>query len=172
MGKSLQQRIKALEAYSPSMTFTDGNFVLGVVYKDKWVPVESDNTDIVAFTRDNQFSGNRYLYACTLENVDVLFDLIDITIDSNKELEKKTELYQKKVKELQELFLSDTPYEVLKTLEFKFPTLKKTKKQQKVEEQPVVEQETSTVVSEPEPQPVPAQPSEIDEKINKLLGGK
>ena len=61
---------------------------------------------------------------------DRIFDAIDYVIDFNKEVEQRTALFNAKIKELGEVFASET-YERLKTLKFVFEPQKKVAKKGK-----------------------------------------
>lgn len=116
MAKTLQDRIKDLEDYRPDITYKDGAFILKIKFNERWQLIKPKDKD-VAFAPDERVK-DLYWYCSTIENSDKLFDLIDETIAVNKEFEKKTALYKEKVKELQELFLSDISYERLKQVQF------------------------------------------------------
>lgn len=118
MAKSLQDRIKDLEDYRPDITYKDGAFILKIKFNERWQIIKPKDKD-VACSPDGKVK-DLYWYCSTIENSDKLFDLIDETIAVNKEFEKKTALYKEKVKELQELFLSNISYEKLKTVQFIF----------------------------------------------------
>jgi hypothetical protein len=116
MGKSFQDRIKELEEYNPDITYKDGAFILKIKFKEHWQIIEADGKEVACSQDDKDHT--LYWYCSNIENSDKLLDLIDETISVNKEYEKKTTLYKKKVKELQELFLSDISYEKLKLVKF------------------------------------------------------
>lgn len=116
MAKTFQDRIKALEDYRPDITYKDGAFILKIVFNERWQIIAPKDKD-VAHALDDKVK-TLHWYASTIENSDKLFDLIDETIAVNKEFEKKSSLYKEKVKELQELFLSDISYERLKQVQF------------------------------------------------------
>lgn len=136
MGTTLQERIKNIEEYNPDIMFKDGNFILKIRYKDNWTTITPDDQNTIAFAEDNNRK-NLYWYVCTIDNVDELFDLIDETINVNKDIERKSELYNEKVKELQELFLSDLSFDVLKSIEFTFPKKKNKQQQKKKDNEPL-----------------------------------
>lgn len=132
MGKSFQERVKALEEYNPNITFKDGAFILRIKFKKSWTVMEPENPDDVAYGTDDH-DKTWHIYVSTIENSDKVFDLIDETIAVNREMEKKITLYKEKVKELQELFLSDIPYDKLVQIQFTFP--EKTNKKKKTKTQ-------------------------------------
>lgn len=185
MGKSLQDRIKDLEDYRPDITYKDGAFILKIKYNERWQIIKPKDKD-VACSPDDKVK-DLYWYCSTIENSDKLFDLIDETIAVNKEFEKKTVLYKEKVKELQELFLSDLSYEKLKMIQFVFAddakkpkpkkTLNKAQKEKQakmVEEQPMTPDEC--VSGQPEVEVNnevdETYTGDIDDAIEKALGEK
>lgn len=117
MAKSFQDRIKDLQDYRPDITYKDGAFILKIRFKKNWQIIQPKDDNEVAYSKDDKID-DLHWYVSTIEDSDKVFDLIDETIAVNKEFEKKTSLYKEKVKELQELFLSDIPYEKLKTVQF------------------------------------------------------
>lgn len=186
--KSFQDRIKVLEDYHPDVLYKNGAFVLKIKFNDRWQIIKPKDND-VAYSQDNRIK-NLHWYVSTIENTDKLFDLIDETIVINKEFEKKCVLYKKKVKELQELFLSDVPYERLAMIQFNFadnsnkPKKKKTANKAKKDEkkcdvklahgntaienvgsQDIVEVKTDSVADE-------TYSGSIDDAIEKVLGEK
>lgn len=190
MAKSFQDRIKVLEDYHPDVSYKNGAFVLKIKFNDRWQIIKPKDKD-VAYAPDDRIK-NLHWYVSTIENTDKLFDLIDETIAINKEFEKKCVLYKEKVKELQELFLSDVPYEQLAMIQFNFvdnaneskkkkkKSANKTQKEEnnvevKVEQgnttvengssQDIPEVETNNVVDEP-------YSGDIDDAIEKALGEK
>lgn len=130
MSKSLQERIKDLADYRPNITYKDGTFILKIVFSEHWQIIEPKDTKVVAYSKDDKIP-NMYWYASTIEDSDKLFDLIEETIEVNKEFEKKASLYKEKVKELQELFLGDISYDKLKSIQFVIP--EKTVQQKKTQ---------------------------------------
>lgn len=150
--KSFQDRIKVLEDYHPDVLYKNGAFVLKIKFNDRWQIIKPKDND-VAYSQDNRIK-NLHWYVSTIENTDKLFDLIDETIVINKEFEKKCVLYKKKVKELQELFLSDVPYERLAMIQFNFagnvskPKKKKTANKVKKEKQTKLVEEKPMMADE------------------------
>lgn len=167
---TFQERVKKIEAFSPDIMFRDGAFILKVRFRENWrvIPPEDDR---IAMSEDNSVKG-LWWYVASIDDVDMLFDLIDETAEANVEMERKAALYKEKVAELKELFLSDATYDRLCTLQFTFPVKRKPRKGSdrpaeadgagkpgKAEETP----------KQPETQPVEG---EIDRKIKKAIGKK
>lgn len=185
MAKSFQDRIKDLEDYRPNITYKDGAFILKIKLNKNW-QIISPKSEKVAYAKDEKIP-DLHWYVSAIEDSDELFDLIDETIAINKEFEKKSALYKEKVKELQELFLSDISYEKLKLVQFVIqdketkPKAKKTtnkvqkEKQPKVtEEEPVVPEEITEEKPEVEVNNEVDEPysGDIDDAIEKALGEK
>lgn len=171
MGKSLQDRIKGLESFRPDITFKDGTFILKIKYKGGWTILKPQDPEKVAFAEDNNTKGV-YWYVSNIEDTDLVFDLIEETINVNKEYEKKIELYKQKVQELKDLFLSDETYERLATLQFIIPTKAKkkpTKATKKSESVPEVEQVVESSAEEIKVETPTEAISDIDKKIAKVL---
>jgi hypothetical protein len=130
MAKTFQDRIKELQDYRPDIMYRDGAFILKIRFKKNWQIIKPKDEREVAYSKDDNVE-DLHWYVSTIEDSDKIFDLIDETISINKEFEKKSGLYKEKVKELQELFLSDIPYDRLKAIQFVIPdkeTKAKTKK--------------------------------------------
>lgn len=181
MGKSFQERVKDLEEYNPNITFKDGAFILRIKFKKSWTVMEPDNPEEVAYGTDDH-DKTWHIYVSTIENSDKVFDLIDETIAVNREMEKKIGLYKEKVKELQELFLSDIPYDKLVQIQFTFPEKKNKNKKGKqqvsevseVIETPEKEPETNSIINNVVEETEPAEEkgtSYIDQQIAKVIGG-
>lgn len=116
MAKSFQDRINEIKEYNPDISYKDGVFALIITFNEHWQIIKPKDGD-VGYAPDKKVK-TLHWYASTIENSDKVFDLIAETIAVNKEFEKKTALYKEKVRELQELFLSDIAYEKLKSVHF------------------------------------------------------
>ncbi len=155
------ERIKNLEEYNPEFIFKEGAFRLSVQFKKNWKPILPEDKDVVGYKYDETI--NRHLYASMIEDIEKIFDLIDETVSVNKEMEKKVSLYKEKVKELQELFLSDIPYEKLAYLKFVFEEQKKGNKKKKKATLTEEDTEDTQIIGEVKEE------SDIDKKINEVL---
>ena len=157
MAKSFQDRIKELQDYRPDIMYKDGAFILKIKFKKNWQIIKPKDEREVAYSKDDTVE-DLHWYLSTIENSDKIFDLIDETISINKEFEKKSGLYKEKVKELQELFLSDIPYDKLKTIQFVIPD-KETKSKPKKKLTKVKKEKQTKLVEE-----MPMTPDECVEK--------
>lgn len=174
MGKTLQERIKELDEYRPNISYKDGAFVLKIYFKQGWNILEPSN-DKVAYKKDDVKKGLHW-YVSMIDDSDMIFDLIEETIAVNKEMEKKLLLYKEKVKDLQELFLSDIQYEKLVTLQFTFPGEKmkrgrKGKKQEDLVQDEVSAEEAVVGIEsiEPAKEVSTGELSELDKKVMEAL---
>ena len=125
----LQEKLIELSEYNVNFNVANGNFVIKVKYNDEWSIIKPDNNDI-AFYRDENDDSIYYYIAPITISLDKLFLAIDETIEYNRELELKVELFRNKMAELQEIFAQES-LDVLNTLEFKVKKKKKKKKKEK-----------------------------------------
>lgn len=174
MGKSFQDRIKELQDYRPDIMYKDGAFIMKIRFNKNWRIIEPKD-DTVAYSKDEQVE-NLHWFVSTIEDSDKLFDLVDEIISINKEFEKKANLYKEKVKELQELFLSDTPYEKLKLVQFVIndketkPKGKKAKQKKQSADEPVDMVESVAETSESNKQEDMAKADEASEVSQEYTG--
>ena len=174
----LQEKLIELSEYGVSFNVANDNFVIKIKYNDNWTIIQPDGDDI-AFYRDENVNSVYYYVAPITTSIDKIFAAIDETIDYNLELELKVKLFREKMTELQELFTKEN-LEVLKTLEFKVKKKKdKIKKSKQTEIEEEVEEQTetkneveSTTVEETKETEKEEKPSEIDDKISKILNNK
>lgn len=164
---TFQERVKRLEEYRPDISFKDGAFVLKLRFKPSWRIIQPNDPEKLACAEDNKTKG-LWWYVVKIEEIDELFDLIDATIEANIEMERKSELYQAKVEELKELFLSDASFEKLSSLQFTFP---KPKKGKSAKAKPEAEKTAAPAADAIEVKPVEPE-SEIDRKISKAIRNK
>ena len=113
---TIQETLLEFSPYNIDFKMQNGWFIIGLNYSSEWSIIEPQNKNIEHVVKDN-----RHYYGAKLEDnklLDETFELIRSTIIYNKDLEKKVELFQEKVKELQDIFSVET-YEDLLSLEFK-----------------------------------------------------
>ena len=143
-----------------------------MVYNPDWSVLMPENKDIYVEERNGV-----HHYIALVDNINIgdMFKCIDETINYNKDLERKLILFKEKTKELQDIF-SKEEYDKLKTLEFRFPPQKKTKKTTKKKTEikvnetnsvSVTEEKENTTVTEKE---VDEQPTQTEEVVHMKEG--
>lgn len=148
---TLQDSLKEFAPYNIDIKMIQGWLIVGMTYKKSWQILKPLNELI-----EQRENDDRIFYCAPLNQVDAddVFVSIRDTINYNIDMEKKVELFQVKVNELQNIF-SELDYEELVTIEFKYKKKKKgnTKKQnQKVIEEEIPENitEESDIIDEDE----------------------
>lgn len=148
---TLQDSLKEFAPYNIDIKMIQGWLIVGMTYKKSWQILKPLNELI-----EQRENDDRIFYCAPLNQVDAddVFSSIRDTINYNIDMEKKVELFQVKVNELQNIF-SELDYEELVTIEFKYKKKKKgnTKKQnQKVIEEEIPEniEEESDIINEDE----------------------
>ena len=148
---TLQDSLKEFAPYDIDIKMIQGWLIVGMTYKKSWQILKPLNELI-----EQRENDNRRYYCAPMNQVDAddVFVSIRDTINYNIDMEKKVELFQVKVNELQNIF-SELDYEELVTIEFKYKKKKKgnTKKQnQKVIEEEILENivEESDIINEDE----------------------
>lgn len=119
---SLQENLIEFSPYNIDFKTQNGWFIISLEYNDEWSIIEPENSKIEYLKKDN-----RHYYGSSIDNssiIDEVFELIRNTINYNKDIEKKLNLFQDKIKELQEIFAQEE-YEDLLTLEFKIKKKRK-----------------------------------------------
>ncbi len=102
----IQERLEALQPYVISMRFFQGKIpLIDVIFKDGWVVPDSE-----IITKETGNEPNYYLFFSDKEGIgiDELLDYAETIITLNIEKEKKNELLNIKVKELQRLFIDNS----------------------------------------------------------------
>lgn len=135
---TLQDSLKEFAPYNIDIKMIQGWLIVGMTYKKSWQILKPLNELI-----EQRENDDRIYYCAPMNQVDAddVFVSIRDTINYNIDMEKKVELFQVKVNELQNIF-SELDYEELVTIEFKYKKKKKgnTKKQsQKVSEEEIPE---------------------------------
>jgi len=103
---NIQERLDSLQPHIKGIRYVQGVQVVDAVFKNGWTIPESDviKKDLI------EEEGNYYVFYTEKEGVtfDDLLEYIEGIISINIEKEKKNELFKTKVKELQEIFKSNT----------------------------------------------------------------
>ena len=139
---TLQDSLKEFAPYNIDIKMIQGWLIVGMTYKKSWQILKPLNELI-----EQRENDDRIFYCAPLNQVDAddVFSNIRDTINYNIDMEKKVELFQVKVNELQNIF-SELDYEELVTVEFKY---KKKKKANKKQSQKAIEEEiTENTVEE------------------------
>ena len=139
---TLQDSLKEFAPYNIDIKMIQGWLIVGMTYKKSWQILKPINELI-----EQRENDDRIFYCAPLNQVDAddVFSSIRDTINYNIDMEKKVELFQAKVNELQNIF-SELDYEELVTVEFKY---KKKKKANKKQSQKAIEEEiTENTVEE------------------------
>lgn len=127
--KKLHECLVELAPYNIDFKTKDDKVLLGLEYKKGWQIIKPDNENIECFNY-----GDRWYYGTVMndeKNIDDIFSLIKLTITYNQELEKKIELFRKKMVELQDVFAKED-YNDLLNLSFQINKPKKRKKKENV----------------------------------------
>ena len=166
----LQEKLISLSKYNIGFKTYNDKFLVSITYKPEWSVIKPMDND-VQFMRDND-KKDSYYYIAPLdekaEHLQGIFNTIDETITYNEELEKKVELLQKKIEEMQQLF-TDKPLEELLTMEFTFKGEKKKKKQTKKKET-TVEEHTQ---EEPKKEDTKEEEeNDIDKRVSEIMKKK
>ena len=139
---TLQDSLKEFAPYNIDIKMIQGWLIVGMTYKKSWQILKPLNELI-----EQRENDDRIFYCAPLNQVDAddVFSSIRDTINYNIDMEKKVELFQVKVNELQNIF-SELDYKELVTVEFKY---KKKKKANKKQSQKAIEEEiTENTVEE------------------------
>lgn len=139
---TLQDSLKEFAPYNIDIKMIQGWLIVGMTYKKSWQILKPLNELI-----EQRENDDRIYYCAPMNQVDAddVFASIRDTINYNIDMEKKVELFQVKVNELQNIF-SELDYEELVTVEFKY---KKKKKANKKQSQKAIEEEiTENTVEE------------------------
>lgn len=141
---TLQENLIELSPYNIDFRYYGNWYLIGVQYKEGWQILEPDNPLIEHMPKDG-----KYYYSAPMNKVsiDEIFNSIKDTIEHNKDLQKKVELFQQKIEELQNIF-SVEDYDTLLTLSFKYKKYKKRKIKDKVNSEVISEEENKLNESE------------------------
>lgn len=116
----LQDRIKRIAQYFRGIEMTGGLFIVKVQYRDKWTAYPTQDMETIKVTRSDEEPNVWFYYAqADTIDMDMIFDLIEETIEMNESVRLKIELLKQKVEELKVLFDTE-PLNKLERLEFTF----------------------------------------------------
>ena len=116
----LQDRIKRISQYFRGIEMTGGLFIVKVQYKEKWADYPTQDMETIKVSSSDD-EPNVWFYYAQADTVDMemIFDLIEETIEMNESVRLKIELLKQKVEELKVLFDTE-PLNKLELLEFTF----------------------------------------------------
>lgn len=126
--RRIEESIKSCSEYFIAMNITIDHITVMLDFPETW-QIENfmENKDGVNVIKKND---NYYVVGLFENGFDVIFDVIDMIIKINKEMEEKTKLLKEKAQELTELFLNSS-LEELQNLEFQLNKPKEEKKNNK-----------------------------------------
>ena len=140
MKKNLQDRIHGIEEYFRGIEMYNDCLIVKVVFPNRW-NVSNSMDDAIKVAASETAANEYYYYADSNEcDYDDIFDLIEATINGNKDTFLKLELLKEKVEELRSIFSDGTiTVDMLRSLRFVMDEPKKkkgrkSKKSNKVEE--------------------------------------
>lgn len=110
---NLQKKLIQLSEYRCSFKYVESQFIVSMEYPSEWTVIPSEDRSIEL----GQENGVTYYLATADTDIDSVFNLIDVTIKYNLDVEKKMSLLEYNIKKLQELFISET-IEDLERLKF------------------------------------------------------
>lgn len=123
---NLQEKIISLSEYKLGFNIYSGHTIINVTYPKEWSVIKPENQEIT-FAQD-EVNTETYFYSAPITfDINNIFEIIEATIEFNKEMEKKILLFQEKQKELQNIFIEES-YETLETLTFSFKKKRKSQK--------------------------------------------
>lgn len=119
--------LNKLKIYDVAFEIRQGYYHVSIKFENGWDVIIPENENIYVEERNGI---HHYIAETDAVSVNEIFNCIEQTIEYNKDLQRKLELFRQKTIELQEIFSNET-YEKLKTIEFTFPRQKKTSKKNK-----------------------------------------
>ena len=123
----LQDRIKKNEKYFRGMEIINNTVIIKVLYGDKWGAYGKEDGSIKV-AKSEEIPNEWFYYADYDYNaIDLIFDLIEETIDMNLSAIQRIDFFNEKMEELKEI-CSNTPLNILKTLTFQMSEEKKSKR--------------------------------------------
>lgn len=145
---NLQEKIINLSEYKLGFNIYNGYTIINITYPKDWSVIKPENEQIT-FAND-EVNNNMYFYSAPITfDMSQIFDCIDATIEFNKEMERKIQLFQEKQKELQNIFAEES-YEVLETLTFSYKKKRKIVKTQSNKNKDTLPSPTEKIVVQEE----------------------
>ena len=120
---TLNEQLIRLSSYKINFNIYEGTVIISLEYPKDWTVLEINSSDIQT-TSEN---GRQFYWVPLQMNVEKVFELIDETIEYNKDIEAKSELFKQKIDEMRKIFLEED-LQTLRTMEFKMKKKKLPKK--------------------------------------------
>lgn len=131
----MQNRINRIKEYFVAFNIAENIAYVKVNFPKKWDLTSGEilNDEFKCNAVEDKEHGGIYFFSDMENGITNLFDAIDFTIDFNKDMELKSQLFLEKMEEMKTLF-STLPLDELKTMEFAFKEKSKTPKADKNKE--------------------------------------
>lgn len=120
---TLNEQLIRLSSYKINFNIYEGTVIISLEYPKDWTVLQVNSNDIQT-TSEN---GRQFYWVPLQTDVEKVFELIDETIEYNKDIEAKSELFKQKIDEMRKIFLEEDLH-TLKTMEFKMKKKKLPKK--------------------------------------------
>ena len=120
---TLNEQLIRLSSYKINFNIYEGTVIISLEYPKDWTVLEINSSDIQT-TSEN---GRQFYWVPLQTDVEKVFELIDETIEYNKDIEAKSELFKQKIDEMRKIFLEED-LQTLRTMEFKMKKKKLPKK--------------------------------------------
>ena len=120
---TLNEQLIRLSSYKINFNIYEGTVIISLEYPKDWTILEINSSDIQT-TSEN---GGQFYWVPLQMDVEKVFELIDETIEYNKDIEAKSELFKQKIDEMRKIFLEED-LQTLRTMEFKMKKKKLPKK--------------------------------------------
>jgi hypothetical protein len=120
---TLNEQLIRLSSYKINFNIYEGTVIISLEYPKDWTILEINSSDIQT-TSEN---GRQFYWVPLQMDVEKVFELIDETIEYNKDIEAKSELFKQKIDEMRKIFL-EADLQTLRTMEFKMKKKKLPKK--------------------------------------------
>lgn len=147
--KTLQERMNDMKPYFRGIEMYNEALIVRVMFPNKWKAYNSADERIKV--TPSETNANEVFYYADSENTNYedIFDLIEETIKTNKDVFLKIKLLKDKIDELKELF-SKISYEELLTLRFETDKSNKTKPKRKYNKKKKIEEIVENVEEQTE----------------------
>ena len=127
----LQDRIQRIAPYFKGIETNGGLLIVKVQFQQGWNAYPTQDLETIKVAQSEQEANVWFYYSdSTKVDLEMIFDLIEETIEFNESLRKKVELLKVKVEELKQIFNAE-PLSRLETLYFAFAEETKKKKSRK-----------------------------------------